>query len=116
MVITVYKQVDIGGEEDNTQVLDRIEIPQIDSLSIIPVRDHVGTPLTAQYLRKLVNHLELPSSLQEDERYAQNVDTLKEGCVVSGVMDIPHHIGFRLAVNSILQKYGDIPNLLFQIS
>lgn len=117
MVITVYKQSNTGVEgEDNIQILDEIKILQIDSLSILPVKDNVGTPLTVQDLRELVKHMELAPSLQQDERYAHNVDTWRDGRAFPEAMDIPHHIGFRLAVNSILQKYGAIPDLLFQIS
>lgn len=117
MVITVYKQLTTSAEEgDSIQILDEIKILQIDSSIILPFKDKVGTPLTVQELKELVNHIELDPSLQEDERYARNVDTWKDGRVFSEAMDIPHHIGFRLAVNSILQKYGAIPDLLFQIS
>lgn len=116
MVITVYKKPNTGVEEEDNIQIDEIKIPQIDSLSILPVRDNVGILLTAQYLRALINHVELSPSLQEDERYARNVDTWKDGSASSETMDIPHHISFRLAVISILQKYGASPDLLFQIS
>lgn len=117
MIITVYKQIssDTEGGGD-TQPLEEFNIPQIDSLSIVPVRDNVGTNLTAKYLAELVDRAELVPTLSDDERYARDVDAWKDGRPVSAAMDIPHDVGFQLVVSSILRKYENFPGLLFQIS
>jgi len=113
MIIKVLERV---GDEFRT--VDGIEIEGVDPLRVAPVHDKVGSPLSIQELAELlaqVQPLEPLNSDELDSYYAQNISAWRDGNLSPDSIEIPHHIGLRLALASILKKYGASDHLLIQI-
>lgn len=103
--------------EEEFDIIDEFDIAGIDPLRILPIHEKIGTPLTTQELAELIAQIQPlePLNTQEPESfYAQNVQVWQDGQLSSNSIDIPHYIGLRVAITSILQKYKT-PDLLFQI-
>lgn len=105
-----------GEEEFDT--IDELDIVGVDSLRVPPIHEKIGTLLTTQELEELIPQIQPlePLNAEEPESfYAQNVQVWQDGQLFSSSIDIPHHIGLRVAITSILQKYR-ASDLLYQIS
>jgi hypothetical protein len=117
VIIEILEQED--NEGDGSRVVDEFKIAGIDPLRIIPVHDKVGTSLTIQETKELVSQIKPRKLLRPDELdsyYAQNIPVLRNGNLSPDLVDIPHHIGLRVVLESILQKYGKSNHLLIRIS
>jgi hypothetical protein len=115
MIIRVLERVDT---EDKFRVVDEIEIEGVDPLRIIPVREKVGSSLTIQELAEVVTQIQPSEPLNPDEPdsyYAQGIAVWRDGSLSSDSVDIQHHIGLRVALASVLERYGASDRLLIQI-
>jgi len=112
MIIRVLEHKD-----EEPVVLDEIEIKEVNPMRVTPVC--VGNSLSIQELKELLGQIQPlePSKPEEPESYyAQNVTAWRDGSLSSGLLDIPHHIGLRVVLESILQRYSTSNHLLIQIS
>lgn len=115
MIVKVLKRIDAGGSE--FEVLDEFEIAGVDPLRVTPVHEKVGSLLSVQGLKELfeqIQPLQPPSLAEPDSYYAQNVDAWQDGDLSRSPIDIPHHVGLRVALAGILQKYN-APDYLIEI-
>ena len=116
MIIKVLEHADT--EEDEFRVVEKIEILGVDPLRITPVREKVGSLLTIQELAELASQVQPSEPLnpyEMDSYYAQDVAAWRDGALSPDSIDIPHHIGLRVVLASILQKYSASDRLLIQI-
>jgi hypothetical protein len=121
MIIKVLERVDTETEEDKDEfrVVGEIEIEGVDPFRITPVREKVGSPLTIQELTELVAQIQPSEPLNQDEPdsyYAQGIAVWRDGSLSTDSVDIPHHIGLRVALASVLERYSASDHLLIQIS
>lgn len=121
MIIEVLKLGDT--EEDESEVIEKIEISKIDTSRIIPVNETVANlPIPIQELSDLIRQIQpiKPLKLEEpDDYYAQSISAWRDGDLSpnsNNPIDIPHHIGLRVVLTSVLQEYGTSDNLLIHIS
>ncbi len=104
--------------EEGFDIIDEFDVAGVDPLRVLPVHEKIGIPLTAQELTELIIQIQPLEPLNSEEPesfYAQNILAQQDGKLSSNPIDIPHHIGLRVAIKSILQKYK-ASDLLFQIS
>ena len=120
MIIEVLKPGDT--EEDESEVIEKIEISKIDTSRIIPVNETVANPpIPIQELSDLIRQIQPiePLKLEEpDAYYARNIEAWRDDNLSSDLnnaMDIPHHIGLRVVLAGVYQKYGTSDNLLIHI-
>jgi hypothetical protein len=119
MIIKVLEHVDTETEGDGFRIVDEIEIERVDPLRITPVREKVGSSLTIQELTEMVAQIQPVEPLNPDEPesyYAQGIAVWRDGRLASDSLDTPHHIGLRVALASVLERYGASDYLLVQIS
>ena len=107
-------------EQGNTKVVETIEIAEIDTSRITPVNAKVADPpIPIQELSDLITQIqpvELLKPEEPDTYYAQNIEAWRDGNLSREKIDIPHHIGLRVLLTSILQKYGISNRVLIQIT
>ena len=115
MIIEVF-------ELTNNKASIEIKIGNVNVSRVSPFRDYVATQITKEKLKALLDEI-LPFEdvdPEEPESYfAQQVSVWLDGNITSEnvtLIDIPHHIGLRLVLESILQKYGGSDNLQILIS
>jgi len=114
MIIEVFERLDTEGGELKT--LEEIEVEGLDASSIKPVRDKVGSQLSLQDLKDLSAQAQPVYRPDEpDSYYSQNIEVWVDGNLSGDVIDIPHHIGFRVVAVSILRKYAARDNVMIQI-
>ncbi len=119
MIIKVIERVGAESEEGEFRVVKEIEIKGVDPFRVVPIREKVGSPLPILEMTELLAQIqpsEPPNPDELDSYYALNVEAWRDGSLSPDSIDIPHHIGLRLALASILKKYGVSKNLLIQIS
>jgi len=107
MIIRVHKRN--GTEEGESATELEVEIVGIDPLRVIPIREKVGSLLSIQELTELLGQIQPlePLKLEEPESYyAQGIAAWQDSSLSCNSIDIPHHIGLRVAVASIVEKYG----------
>lgn len=116
MIIRVLERV--RAEEDEFKTVDEFEIKGVDPLRVNPVHERVGSPLSIRELAELVEQVQPsePMNLDElDSYYAQNITVWQDGNLSPDSIDMPHYIGLRVAMKSVLQKYNASDHLLIQI-
>ena len=117
MIIKVLKRPSGNtADEMEPEEIDKIELLQINSFSIASVAEKVGYDLTAEELQQVLNKVKPSDFVEKDERYAGNVPAWMDGDSTRNGISIPHYIGFRLVLDSILQKYGTSTDLIFQLA
>ena len=116
MLIEVFK---FDAERDRQQIIERIEIVEIDTSRIAPVNKQVGSTIAISELEPLITQIKPvnPMDSEEPESYhAQNIAAWQDSNLFPKKIDLPHHIGLRVALRSILQKYSTVDDLQIQIS
>ena len=115
MIIEVF-------ESPNIEIPIEIEIENVDVFRVLPFNDNVGERISKEELKSLLNEV-LPSedlNMNEPESYyAQAVSVWLDGNISHEnvtPIDIPHHVGLRLALESILQKYSTSDSLQIRIN
>ena len=105
--------------EDESVIKEKIELEGIDSFPHhSSEHDIVGNriPMTelSDFITK-IEPIEQPQLEELDSYYAQHVPVYEGGDLSAKKLDIPHHIGLRVVLESILQKYGTFNNMQIQI-
>ena len=119
MVIIEILQPGGSTEEDEPTIRRKIEIEGIEPLHITPVEMKVGSLVPMTELLNLITEIkpiEQPQQEEPDRYYAQRVPVYEDGDLSPKVLDLPHYIGLRVVLESILQKYGTSDNLQIRIS
>lgn len=106
--------------EEEYQCVDSFEIKEIDPLRVKPIHEKVGSFFAAQELAALIEQIQPLDEFNKEEPemyYAFGVDAWVNGNIHSSAsINIPHHIGVQLILESVLEKYGQQDDLFFQIS
>lgn len=117
MVIEIIQSGDT--KENEPTIKEKIEIEGIDPFRITPVNTKIGSPISMAELLKIISEIDAIEQLQQealDNYYARKVPVYEDGNLSSKQLDLPHHIGLRVVLESVLQKYGKSDNLQIQIS
>lgn len=105
--------------EDEQTIKEKIEIEGISPSRITPVNTKVGIPIPMTELLDLITEIEAieqPQQEELDNYYARRVPVYEDGDLSPKALELPHHIGLRVVLESILQKYGTSNNLQIRIS
>lgn len=108
-----------NAQDDEPVVKEKIEIEEVLPLHITPVDMQLGSliPMT-----QLSNHIaqikpiEQPQQEERDRYYAQNVPVYDDGNLSLKKLELPHYIGLRVVLESVLQAYGKSDDLQIRIS
>ena len=98
---------------------EEIKVDAIEPSRVSPVNLRVARRIPMNELPDLIHEIkpvEDPKPDELDSYYAQRVQIYEDGDLSWKELDLPHHIGLRVVLESVLQKYGDSENLLIQIS
>lgn len=108
----------VDAEEGDPKIMDKIEIEEIEALHVSPVTTRLGNLIPMTQLAELVSEIKPIEQLTEerDRYYAQNVPVCEDGDRSNNTLDIPHYIGLRIVLESVLRKYGTDVNLHIRIS
>ena len=115
--------IEVLLQEDTTEaesiIKEKIKIEGIHPLRIFPVNIKINIPIPMAELPDLIVEIEPIEGPQQDELdsyYANRIPGYNDGDLSRKELDLPHHIGLRLALESILQKYGTSGDLQILIS
>lgn len=117
VTIEILEQTD--AEEDEPTIKEKIEIEGIELLYITPVVMKAGSLIPMTELSNLIAEIrpvEQPQSEELDRYYAPCVSVYEDGDLSSKALELPYHIGLRVVLESVLQKYGKSENLQIRIS
>ena len=117
VIIEILQQGDT--EEDEPKIREKIEIEGIAPSRITLVNTKVSIPIPMTELLDVITEIEAVEQPQQealDNYYAQCVPVYEDGDLLFKKLDIPHHIGLRVVLESVLQKYGTSDNLQIRIS
>ena len=98
--------------EDELTIKERIEIQGIQASRINPVNIKVSIPIPMTELLDLTNNIipiEEPKQEELDSYYAMQVPVYNDGNLSAEELDLPHHIGLRVVLESIIRKYSNTP-------
>ena len=96
--------------ENEVKIKKRIEIPEIQASRIDPVNIKVGISILITELPDFINEIkpiEEPNREELDSYYAMQVSVYNDGNLSKDALDLPHHIGLRVALESIIRKYNN---------
>ena len=105
--------------EDEPTIKEKIEIAGINPLRITPVNEILGNRIPMTELSNLITKIKPIEQLQQEEPdhyYVQSIPVYDDGDLSCKELGLPHHIGLRVALENILQKYSTPANLEIQIS
>ncbi len=117
VTIEILQQEDTT--EDDPTIKERIQIQGIQVLRITPINIKVSIPIPMTELLDIINEIkpiEGPQQEELDSYYAMQVPVYNDGNLSAEELDLPHHIGLRLALESVLQRYGTSNDLQILIS
>lgn len=109
-------------ESSTTESTTEIRIDNVDVYRVIPFRDYVGRQIAIGELKVLLDEVLPFEDVNMDEPeyyYAQKVPVWLDGNIVhekAAMIDMPHHIGLRFVLESVLQKYNTSDNIHIRIS
>lgn len=95
--------------EDEPTIIDKIQISEIEPLRITPVNIKIDIPISMSELRSLISEIkpvEEPQQEELDSYYAMRIPVYNDGNLSAEELDLPHHIGLRVVLESIIRKYG----------
>jgi hypothetical protein len=105
--------------DEEPKVLDEIEVEGVDPLRVAPIHEQVGNLIPIRQLSEMLREIQPVETMNPEEfdsYYAQNISVWRDGDTSPVRIEIPHHMGLRIALMSILHKYGLSDQLLIQIS
>ena len=106
-------------QEDEPAVKEKIEIGEIQPLHITPVDMKLGSLIPMIQLSDLIGEIkpiEQPQQKEPDRYNAQNIPVYDDGNLSPKKLDLPHHIGLRVVLESVLKKYEKFDDLQIRIS
>ena len=107
------------GEATEDEPIEKIEIAGIDPLRIIPVNEILGNRIPMTELSNFITKIKpIKQSQQEelDRYYVECIPVYEDGDLSCNKLSLPHHIGLRVVLKNILQKYSTTANLEIRIS
>lgn len=107
------------AQEKEPTVKETIQIEGIEPSRITPVNAEVGIPIPMTNLSQFIPEIEAIEQLNEEEPesyYTQDVPVYDDGNLSLKNINLPHHIGLRVVLESLLQKFGKCKDLYIQIS
>lgn len=120
LIIKVLRVLE--AEPGEVEIINTVILEEIDVFRIKPINELVGTLLTFKQVSELVSSIRPYESLSDvnaeelELYYSQDVDLIKDGSLSHVKMDIPHHIGARVAIESILQQTNSLENIRIEIA
>ena len=115
--------IDILQQGDPTEgeptIKEKIEIEGIQLSRIGPADIQDGIPISMSKLSNLISKIRALEELQMEEPdsyFAQQIPVYHDGNLSLNELDLPHHIGLRVVLENILQKYGASETLKIKIS
>ena len=118
VTIEILQQEDIIENEPTMK--EKIEIQGIQPSRITPINIEVGISISMTELPDIINKIkpiEKPQQEELDNYYTNQTPVFEDGDLSFKKLDIPHHIGLRVVLESVLQKYGNTSEtLVIQIS
>ncbi len=120
VTIEILERVD--SEEDEPTIREEIRIVRIEGIEpscITPVNMKVSILIAMTELLNLITEIkpiEQPRQEELDSYYALRVPIYEDGDLSAKEINLPHHIGLRVVLESVLQKYGTSDNLQIRIS
>ena len=105
--------------EDEITIMEKIEIEEIQLSRIAPADIQNGIPISMSKLSSLISRISPLEELQLDELdgyFAQQISVYYDGNLFCQKLDLPHHIGLRVVLENLLQKYGASEILKIKIS
>ena len=108
VTIEILQQEDTT--EDDPTIKERIQIQGIQALRITPMNIKVSIPIPMTELLDLINEIkpiEGPQQEELDSYYAMQVPVYNDGNLSTEELDLPHHIGLRVALESVIRKYNN---------
>ncbi len=112
----LIKIMRISTVDEALQVIEEIEINEIQTPSVDPLKDKVGTLLTLTDFSDLVSQIKPAYSPDDADIYFAQLPVSVDLDSKKQSLDVPHHIGFRMVANIVLQKFADQDNLKIEIS
>ena len=118
ITIEILQQGDTTEDESGKET---IKIEGIDLLRIAPEDMKVGSPIPMTEIVDLITEIkpvEHPQQIESDDSYyyAQDIPIYEDRALSEKTINLPHHIGLRLVLQSLQEKYGATDNLLIRIS
>jgi hypothetical protein len=110
------KILQMAAEGEEPKILDEVEIEGIDPASITPINENVGTLLTFKDLLGLLSRAHALNTPADADAYYARTPAWIDLNLMKESTEVPHHIGFRLVANSVLQKYAGQENLRIEVS
>ncbi len=106
--------IEILQQEDTTEneptIKETIRIQRIQTSRITPMNIKVSIPLPMTELPDFINEIkpiEGPQQEELDSYYAMQVPVYNDGNLSAEELDLPHHIGLRVVLESIIRKYNN---------
>lgn len=100
--------------EGEPTIKEKIEIEEIQLSRIAPADIQNGIPISMSKLSNLISEicpLDEPQQDVLDNYFAQQIPVYYDENLSPQKLDIPHHIGLRVVLESILNEYGISDNL-----
>ena len=104
MIIEVFEST------DSDEAFIKIKVENVDASRVLPFNNNVGERISKEKLKSLLSEVQPSKDLNVDEPenyFARDIsvwlDDLNLDRTIS--IDIPHHIGISLVLESVLEKY-----------
>ena len=121
--IEIFQQKNTTEDEPSIEKIIKIE--EIEPSLIDPVNMKVGIPIPMTELVALISQIkpieqpqqtEPEDSYPDESYYARDIPIYEDRALLKKKINLPHHIGLRLVLQSLHEKYGATDNLLIRIS
>ena len=118
-MVTIEILQEKNNIEDEPTIIDRIQISEIEPFRITPADIQNGIPISMSELPNLISKISPFEELPQEERdnyFARQIPVYYDGNLSLQKLDIPHHIGLRIVLENLLQKYDASETLKIKIS
>lgn len=108
MIIRIYEINSQDTDIPNIELsIDNLDVSTVQHLKLL-----VGEKLTIEQLDELCSNLQ-PSGDQErdDSYFLQNASVWVNGNPIPTSIDVPHYLGIKAVLNSVITKYKSAPNI-----
>ena len=108
VTIEILQQENMAGDEPT--IKERIQIQGIQTSRITPMDIKISIPIPMTELLDLINEIkpiEGPQQEELDSYYAMRVPVYNDGNLSAEELNLPHHIGLRVVLESVIRKYNN---------
>lgn len=116
-IIEIFQPGD--SQEDEPIIKETIQVESIQPSRVTPLNDKVGIQIKMKKLSNLIfeiKPIDPPDEEELESYYAQEIPVYDDGNFSPRKLDLPHHIGLRVVLESVLQKYERFDDLQIRIS